>query len=152
MANAFIGIGSNIGDRRGNCLKAVTLLEQHGQTLLKSSSLYETEPWGVKDQPRFINMVVELETELSPSGLLSLLKKIEKDMGRVYSGRWGPRLIDLDILLYEELIVDEEELRIPHPRMHERVFVLEPLAEICPQKVHPVLLQRVDVLLRTLKS
>ena len=152
MAKAYIGIGSNIGDRYDNCLKAIAFLEQRGQVILKRSSLYETEPWGVKDQPRFINMAIEIRTGLSPQELLSLLKKTEKDMGRVYTTRWGPRLIDLDILLYEDRIINENDLQIPHPRMHERAFVLEPLAEICPEKVHPVLLKRIDELLRILES
>jgi 2-amino-4-hydroxy-6-hydroxymethyldihydropteridine diphosphokinase len=152
VAKAYIGIGSNIGDRRANCLAAIDLLRQNGQTILKRSSSYETEPWGMEDQPRFINMAIEIETDLPPLGLLSLLKKIEKDMGRLYTGRWGPRVIDLDILLYEDLIITDTELQIPHPGVHERAFVLKPLAEIAPKKIHPVLLKRIDELLRILKS
>lgn len=152
MAKAYIGIGSNLGDRRGNCLKAVALLRRAGQIILKRSSLHETEPWGVKDQPSFINMAIEIRTDLPPRGLLSLLKDIETDMGRVRTGRWGPRVIDLDILFYDNLVVTEKELQIPHPRMHERTFVIEPLSEISPGKVHPVLLKRVDELLGILRS
>jgi 2-amino-4-hydroxy-6-hydroxymethyldihydropteridine diphosphokinase len=151
VAKAHIGIGSNIGDRLANCLAAIDLLGQNGQTMLKCSSSYETEPWGVEDQPRFINMAIEIQTDLPPQGLLCLLKKIEKNLGRVHTSRWGPRLIDLDILLYENLVITERELQIPHPSMHERVFVLQPLAEISPEKVHPVLLKRIDELLRSLK-
>jgi 2-amino-4-hydroxy-6-hydroxymethyldihydropteridine diphosphokinase len=150
VATAYIGIGSNLGDRQANCLKAIAFLTQAGQSVLKQSSLYETDPWGKKDQPRFINMAVEIETNLKPQGLLLLLKEIENNMGRVYTTRWGPRLIDLDILLYEDLVITEEELQIPHPRMHERAFVLQPLAEICPEKVHPLLHKRIDELLRLL--
>ncbi|MEJ2682826.1 MAG: 2-amino-4-hydroxy-6-hydroxymethyldihydropteridine diphosphokinase [Candidatus Sulfobium sp.] len=152
MAKVHIGIGSNIGDRHGNCLKAVAILREDGQTILKRSSLYETEPWGVEDQPRFINMAIEIETDLDPQELLLLLKKTEKNMGRVYTSRWGPRSIDLDILLYEDMVVTEEDVQIPHPRMHERAFVLEPLAEISPGKIHPVLLKRIDELLHLLRS
>lgn len=152
MAKAYIGIGSNVGDRHGNCVKAVAILRDNGQIILKRSSLYETEPWGVEDQPRFINMAIEIETGLEPLELLMLLKETEKKMGRVYTGRWGPRSIDLDILLYEDMVLTEGDLQIPHPRMHERIFVLEPLAEISPGKIHPVFLKRIDELLSLLRS
>lgn len=151
MARAHIGIGSNLGDRQGNCQKAVALLRMEKQSVLKRSSLYETEPWGVEDQPRFINMAVEIRTGLKPEDLLRLLKKIEEDMGREHTRRWGPRVIDLDILLYDDLIIAREELRIPHPRMHERAFVLEPLAEISPLKIHPILLKNINELLAIVK-
>ena len=150
MARVYIGIGSNLGDRQANCLKAIAFLNQAGQRVLKQSSQYETEPWGKTDQPRFINMAVEIETDLNPRGLLRRLKEIENYMGRVHTARWGPRLIDLDILLYEDQVVTEDELQIPHPRMHERAFVLQPLAEICPENVHPLLHKSIDELLRLL--
>ncbi len=105
----------------------------------------------MEDQPRFINIAIEIQTDLPPPELLSLLKKIESNMGRVYTSRWGPRVIDLDILLYEDLVLTGIELQIPHPGMHERAFVLKPLAEIAPEKIHPVLLKRIDELLRILK-
>jgi 2-amino-4-hydroxy-6-hydroxymethyldihydropteridine diphosphokinase len=148
MSIAYIGIGSNLGNRRYHCLKAVELLEQNGQTVSKISSLYETDPWGVTDQPRFINMAVEIETELLPKELLDLLKRIEKRMGRGKTVRWGPRVIDLDILFYDDLTVNDSDLVIPHPLMQTRAFVLEPLAEIAPGKVHPVLRRNVATLLR----
>ncbi len=139
MPIVYIGIGSNLGDRPGNCLKAIELLEAEGLKVTKRSSIHETEPWGMKDQPRFVNMAIEAETDLAPRQLLRLLKKIEDVMGRVGTMKWGPRIIDLDILLYGDMIVQEADLEIPHPLMHEREFVLEPLSEIAPQKVHPVL-------------
>jgi 2-amino-4-hydroxy-6-hydroxymethyldihydropteridine diphosphokinase len=139
MPIVYIGIGSNLGDRRNNCLKAVGLIEAEGVKVLKRSSLHETEPWGVTDQPRFINMAVEAETDRQPRQLLSLLKKIEDMMGRTETVRWGPRRIDLDILLYDDMIVREPDLKIPHPLMHTRPFVLEPLTEIAALKVHPIL-------------
>ncbi|MBI4945666.1 MAG: 2-amino-4-hydroxy-6-hydroxymethyldihydropteridine diphosphokinase, partial [Bacteroidetes bacterium] len=105
MAIAYIGIGSNLGNREENCKKAISLLEQNGIKVTKRSSFYETEPWGVKDQPKFINMAVEVETHLKPEELLKTIKKIEKDLGRGESMRWGPRVIDLDILLYNNLIL-----------------------------------------------
>jgi 2-amino-4-hydroxy-6-hydroxymethyldihydropteridine diphosphokinase len=138
MAVVHIGIGSNLGNRQENCLEAIRLLGEHGIKVIKRSSMIETEPWGVKDQPRFINMAVEVETELTPEELLKLLKVIEKDMGREATVHWGPRNIDLDILFFNDLVIDTEELKIPHPYLQERQFVLEPLAEISPEKVHPV--------------
>jgi 2-amino-4-hydroxy-6-hydroxymethyldihydropteridine diphosphokinase len=139
MPVVHIGIGSNLGDRHNNCLKAITLLEAEGVKVLKRSSLRETEPWGVKEQPRFMNMAVEAETDMTPRELLSLLKKIEDQMGRTRTVRWGPRTIDLDILFYGDMIIREPDLEIPHPLMHARDFVLEPLQEIAAQQVHPLL-------------
>jgi 2-amino-4-hydroxy-6-hydroxymethyldihydropteridine diphosphokinase len=147
----YIGIGSNLGNREDNCLKAIESLEKNGLHISKRSSLYETEPWGVKEQPKFVNMAIEAETDLSPKDLLLLLKKIEKDMGRLPSMRWGPRIIDLDILLYDDLRINNTDLQIPHPLMHERDFVLKPLAEIAPEKVHPILSRKIGDLLRNSK-
>ena len=139
MAIVYIGIGSNLGDRHKNCLRAVELLKQSGLSVTKQSSVHETEPWGVTEQPAFLNMAVELETGLAPAELLGLLKKIEKDMGRQETVKWGPRLIDLDILLYDDITLNTDALIIPHPLMHEREFVLGPLAELAKDLVHPVL-------------
>lgn len=147
MPIAYISIGSNLGDREENCLKAVRLLSEKGVTVRKRSSLYETEPWGVEDQPRFINMAIEVETEMKPLNLLEMLKIIESEVGRKETYRWGPRIIDLDILLYNELVMAGPDLRIPHPHMHERDFVLRPLAEIAPDTLHPVLKKTVRELL-----
>jgi 2-amino-4-hydroxy-6-hydroxymethyldihydropteridine diphosphokinase len=101
--------------------------------------MHETKPWGVTEQPEFVNMAVETETVLDPIKILQLLKKIEKDMGRQDTVRWGPRIIDLDILLYDDIILKTDSLTIPHPLMHEREFVLGPLAEIAGDLIHPVL-------------
>jgi 2-amino-4-hydroxy-6-hydroxymethyldihydropteridine diphosphokinase len=139
MAIAYIGIGSNLGNRRENCLLAIELLREKGIIVLKQSSLYETEPWGMKDQPRFINMAIQIETSLEPSELLTVLKDIEKKIGRGKSSKWGPRTIDLDILLFDDIILNEDNLTIPHPLMHERDFVLRPLSEIAPDIHHPLL-------------
>jgi 2-amino-4-hydroxy-6-hydroxymethyldihydropteridine diphosphokinase len=139
MPTVYLGIGSNLGDREDNCRKAIDLLMESGLKVVKKSSMHETEPWGVKGQPRFINMAVETETELRPREMLNVLKAIEKRMGRVEAERYGPRIIDLDILLYDSLVIDEPDLKIPHPLMHEREFVLKPLSEIAPDVVHPVL-------------
>lgn len=114
--------------------------------------MHETEPWGVKDQPQFVNMAVEAETDVSPRELLELIKRIESDMGRRPGKKWGPRVIDIDILMYDHLQINEEGLSVPHPLLHERVFVLEPLAEIAPEKIHPVLRKTVRELLNQKSS
>lgn len=137
MAIVFIGIGSNMGDRQANCLRAVDLLGEHGLEVSKISSLYETEPWGPAKQRMFINAALKAVTGLSPADLLAALKKIEKDMGREETEKWGPRIIDLDILFYDNVVIKEAGLEIPHPLLHKRGFVLLPLAEIAPDKRHP---------------
>jgi 2-amino-4-hydroxy-6-hydroxymethyldihydropteridine diphosphokinase len=139
MSTVYIGIGSNLGDRGENCIRAIELLEQRGILVKKKSSLYETKPWGMKNQPLFLNMAIEIETALSPRELLKILKEMEKEIGREPTSRWGPRIIDLDILLFNADVVDEDNLSIPHPLMHERDFVLQPLSEIAPDAEHPVL-------------
>ncbi len=138
MAIVHIGIGSNLGDRQANCREAVRLLGLRGIRVLKQSSMRETEPWGRIDQPLFINMAVEAESDHSPEDLLALLKDIEKEMGRESTARWGPRIIDLDILFYEDRVFHTDSLSIPHPLLHERMFVLDSLCEIIPEKLHPV--------------
>jgi len=146
MSIVHIGIGSNLGDRQENCLEAVRRLEQHDVPVLKRSSMIETEPWGVTDQPHFINLTIEVETDLSPEELLLLLKNMEKAMGREKTAHWGPRVIDLDILFYDDRIIDSADLQIPHPHLHERDFVLLPLMEIAPEKIHPVLKKKISEL------
>lgn len=143
MATVYLGIGSNVGERERNCERALALLRKKGLAITRTSSMIETEPWGVEDQPRFINMAAEARTELGPQALLSLLKEVEAEMGRVPSGRWGPRVMDLDILFYDDLVLEEPGLVIPHPRLHERDFVLRPLREIAPGLIHPVLKKRI---------
>lgn len=139
MSIVYIGIGSNLGDRKANCMRAIELLAGKGIVVRKESSLYETDPWGDKNQPKFLNMAIEIETEIKPQDLLSILADIEKELGRKRSYKWGPRVIDLDILLYNSLTIDQDDLKIPHPFMHERDFVLKPLYEIAPDVKHPVL-------------
>ncbi|MGD2081190.1 MAG: 2-amino-4-hydroxy-6-hydroxymethyldihydropteridine diphosphokinase, partial [Nitrospirota bacterium] len=139
MATVYIGIGSNLGDREANCLRAIDLMAERGLEVKRRSGAYETEPWGVEEQPKFINMAVAVETDAGPQELLRTLKDIEKLLGRRETVRYGPRVLDLDILLYDSLVLDEPGLRIPHPLMHERDFVLLPLSEIAPEAVHPLL-------------
>ena len=138
MTLAYVGLGSNLGAREETLRHAVEQLgEAEGVDVLAVSSLRETEPVGVVDQPPFLNGAVQLETSLPPRELLDLLLVIERSLGRVRGARWGPRLVDLDLLLYGGEIVDEPGLRIPHPRLHERRFALEPLAELDPELAIP---------------
>ncbi|MEO5356310.1 MAG: 2-amino-4-hydroxy-6-hydroxymethyldihydropteridine diphosphokinase [Nitrospirae bacterium YQR-1] len=139
-----------MGDRAANCSRAVELLQSHAVVVKAASSMYETRPWGVTTQPDFINMCVEIDTIFQPSELLTILKKIERDMGRRLIYRWGPRVIDMDIVFYEDMIIKTAELQIPHPHMHEREFVLRPLLELAPHKLHPLLNKTVMELLNEL--
>ena len=139
MAIIYIGIGSNLGDKEGNCKTAIERLSKNGIAVKKISSPYRTKPWGVEDQPDFVNMAVKAETNVNPSELLTILKTIEKEMGRQDGVHWGPRLIDLDLLFYDDLVFSCDELAIPHPLLHEREFVLLPMTEIAAEFVHPVL-------------
>lgn len=136
---AFVALGSNLGDREENLRRALELLSQNGVEIVKISKFIETEPYGVIDQPRFLNGVCQVKTALKPLELLRLLLAVEKEMGRVRLRHWGERNIDLDLLLYEDAIMDTEELRLPHPDMLNRDFVMLPLAEIAPELKHHVL-------------
>ena len=138
MSIVFLGLGSNMGDRKANLAKAVAILSQK-MRLLRQSSLYETSAWGYTEQADFLNQVVQLETDLKALPLLNFLKKTEVEIGRVENFRYGPRLIDIDILFYDDLIRNTKKLQIPHPRIAERAFVLVPLNEIAPDFVHPLL-------------
>ncbi|HOQ10184.1 MAG TPA: 2-amino-4-hydroxy-6-hydroxymethyldihydropteridine diphosphokinase [Syntrophomonadaceae bacterium] len=129
--SVYISLGSNMGSKRENLAQAVELISNiPGVKLKNRSSLYETEPWGKTDQDKFLNQVIEIETSLPPRELLKELQDIEINMGRQRKEKWGPRIIDLDILLYGNEVLDDPQLAIPHPRMRERLFVLVPLAEI----------------------
>ena len=136
---AFIGLGANLGHREATIARALELVSQaEGVDIVAVSSLRETEPWGPVEQPPYLNGAVEVETELRPRALLEVLLGVEHALGRDRSGeRWGPRTIDLDLLLYEDVDVDEPGLTVPHPRLHERLFALEPLAELAPDAVVP---------------
>ena len=130
IVDAFIGLGANLGDRLANLTEAVRLLgATHGVQVVRSSRVYETDPIGPA-QPDYLNAVVELTTSLEPRGLLAACQDVERRMGRVRGERWGPRIIDLDVLTYAREVIDEPGLRIPHPGMHERGFVLVPLLEL----------------------
>lgn len=136
MVDVYIGLGSNIGDRENNLHSAVELIKEKCE-VLKQSSLYETEPVGYDNQDWFLNSVMKVKTLLAPKELLDFLQSIEQIGGRVKTFKNGPRVIDLDILFYDNQIIKEDDLIVPHPRLHERLFVLEPLHEICPDYIHP---------------
>ncbi len=138
LHQAYLGVGANLGDRQANILQALQYIQTRA-SITAVSSFYETEPVGYLDQPKFLNVACAVETELAPPDLLRFLKWIEKRMGRTASFRNAPRPIDLDILLYDDLILQSDPITIPHPRMHERAFVLVPLAEIAPEVGHPIL-------------
>ena len=125
----FIALGTNLGKRKANLRAAIKALPPD-VTVLAESHVYETPPWGYEDQPAFLNMAVKAETEMEPEPLLKYLKQLEVELGREQNFRWGPRLIDLDILFYDDLVIDTPPLVIPHPRLHERAFVLVPLADV----------------------
>ena len=136
----YIGIGSNLGDKRDNCLKAIDRInELPGCRVMAQSGFYLTEPVGVKGQDWYLNCVIALSTDMSAQDLLKRLLAIEADMGRERKGRWDPRLIDLDILLFGNEVIDEKGLQVPHPLMHLRRFVLVPMVFLAPNLIHPVL-------------
>ena len=137
---AFLGLGANVGDREGNLREAIRRLSAAaGVNFLRQSRVYETEPMGITDQPQFLNMVVEVEIgdDVAPRDLLAVAKQIEVDVGRTKRERWGPREIDLDVLLVGDERVKEEDFEVPHPRMWERAFVMAPLAELAPEAKGP---------------
>lgn len=143
-SRAFIALGSNMGDKEKNLINAIEKIKSFNHTSVKKvSSFIKTEPWGYLDQEEFLNGVIEIDTLLPPKELVRLLLSTEEELKRERIIKWGPRTIDLDVILYDDLITEDEEILIPHPRMHERMFVLEPLAEIAPYVVHPLLNKRI---------
>jgi 2-amino-4-hydroxy-6-hydroxymethyldihydropteridine diphosphokinase len=137
MTTAYLSLGSNIGDRAANIARAIAALRARGVRATQESSLYETEPLELRDQAWFLNSAIEIETEFTPAKLMAILLEIERAMGRERRVPKGPRLIDMDILLFGADVVNETGLEIPHPRMAERKFVLVPLAEIAGEAIHP---------------
>ena len=142
----YIALGSNLGDKEKNLKEALQRLEQKGVEILRVSDFIQTEPYGVTDQPAFLNAVAEIRTDRSPLELLHALLQVEQDMGRKRLRHWGERNIDLDLLLYHGDIIDLPELKVPHLDMQNRDFVLRPLAQIAPAAVHPILGKKIEQL------
>jgi 2-amino-4-hydroxy-6-hydroxymethyldihydropteridine diphosphokinase len=140
MKIVFLGIGTNLGRRERNLEQAVAKIEEYIGPVLNSSSIYETGPWGFETKDEFLNMAVKVETALTPSAILERIQRIESLLGRVRGKKqYESRLIDIDILLIDDLVIDEENLKIPHPLLHQRRFVLVPMSEIASEMLHPVL-------------
>ncbi|MCD8740193.1 2-amino-4-hydroxy-6-hydroxymethyldihydropteridine diphosphokinase [Mucilaginibacter roseus] len=152
MAQVFLLLGSNLGDRKSLLAKAAGLIAKQAGTVIAESAIYETQSWGKTDEPDYLNQVVMLQTEQEPEALLNMLLEIEQQMGRERRERWGARVIDIDILFYDDRIINTPQLQIPHPRLHERRFTLEPLAEIAPSLKHPVLKRDILQLLNELQD
>jgi 2-amino-4-hydroxy-6-hydroxymethyldihydropteridine diphosphokinase len=143
----FLLLGANLGHRFQTLSRAVALLHEHVGPVRARSGLYETAPWGVVDQPLYLNQVVQLGTGLATEAVLDRTQQIETELGRVRAGKWGSRLIDIDLLFYDDLVLTTNRLTLPHPLLHHRRFTLVPLADIAPDLVHPVLGQSIRALL-----
>lgn len=145
MAIAYLGLGTNIGNKRRNIITAAALLAERVGDILALSGFYETEPWGFESENFFLNAAVKLKTSFSPLELLQITQQIEKELGRTEksNGAYHDRIIDIDILLYDDEVLRTPQLTLPHSLMHERKFVMDPLSEIAPFVVHPVLKERI---------
>lgn len=155
MASVYIGLGTNKGNKRKNLIMASVYLAERAGDITALSDFYETPPWGFNSDELFLNAALRLETNLSPLDLLTLTQEIERELGRTSKsihGQYEDRTIDIDLLAYDDLIMETPELTLPHPYMHERMFVLKPLAEIAPSYVHPSLHQTIDRLYQQLLS
>ena len=137
---AFLGLGANLGDRKNTITNAIGKLQNHPEiNILKQSSIIETDPYGNENQPRFLNCVIKVQTDLNPEHLLEVCNAIENELGRIRMGKWGPRTIDIDILFIDDMVIHSHDLVVPHQEVHLRKFVLDSLEEIEPEFVHPVL-------------
>ncbi len=148
MSIVYISLGSNLGNREANLKKAISYITQRIGILQQKSSIYETKPWGFNSFNNFLNLVIEIRTDLKPEKVLDELLEIEEEMGiKRNNNGYQDRTIDLDILLYDEIILKNKDLEVPHPRLHQRLFTLEPLVEIAPNLVHPTLKEPINSLL-----
>ena len=155
MADVFLGLGTNLGDKKTNLSMAMEEIRKRVGEITSLSAYYITEPWGFDSQNSFLNAVCKVCTSLSPSEVLSVTQSIERDLGRMkksINGQYSDRPIDIDILLYDNLVIDTPELSIPHPLIHKRLFVMEPLTEIAPKLIHPVLHLSMEDILRNLQK
>lgn len=141
---ALLILGSNLGNRLENLQEACKRLDQKAGRILQKSRVYETQPWGNTDQPEFLNMAVRLETKSTPEELLRAVLQIEKEMGRTRDQKWAPRIIDIDLVMFSDLVIQTPELIVPHPEMHHRNFVLVPCMDVAAGWVHPVFEQTVE--------
>ncbi|MBC8155601.1 MAG: 2-amino-4-hydroxy-6-hydroxymethyldihydropteridine diphosphokinase [Bacteroidetes bacterium] len=148
--NLFLLLGANLGDRLAMLSRAQTLISERVGPISRQSAVYETAPWGVTDQPTYLNQVLNVETALTPEAVLTQTQAIEAQLGRIRLEKWGSRIIDIDVLYYDQLIWQTESLTLPHPLLHERRFTLVPLAEIAPDFVHPVFRKTTQQLLAQL--
>jgi 2-amino-4-hydroxy-6-hydroxymethyldihydropteridine diphosphokinase len=149
---AYLLLGTNLGDRKLNLEKSIAQIKLSIGDVFAISSIYETEPWGNTNQPGFLNQAVGVSTKLSPQELIKELLSIEQDLGRVRLEKWGQRLIDIDIIFYGDKIVDEQDLKLPHPLMQDRKFVLVPLNEIAGEIIHPLFKQKISSILANLSD
>lgn len=148
----YIGLGSNLGDKLKSITEAINLISKlKSVEIVRTSSMIETEPYGKTDQPDFLNCVIELDTDILPEELLKKCLDIENQLGRIRNEKWGPRTIDIDLLLYEDIMMNSESLVLPHPEMHKREFVLTSLNELCPDLVHPILNRKIKDIFMELK-
>ncbi|HWD87553.1 MAG TPA: 2-amino-4-hydroxy-6-hydroxymethyldihydropteridine diphosphokinase [Mucilaginibacter sp.] len=152
MSDVFLLLGSNLGDRQAYLQQAIAHIEQEIAPVVARSSIYETQSWGKTDEPDYLNQVIQLQTNIPAKEILYKILNIEKAMGREREVKWGSRIIDIDILFYGSEVINEDQLTVPHPELHNRMFTLAPLAEIAPGLIHPVLKKNIARLKRELKS
>ncbi len=152
MINVFLLLGSNLGDRQMYLGQAISYIENDIAPVVKASSVYETQSWGKTDEPDYLNQVIMLQTDMPAAAILERILAIEKRLGRQREEKWGSRTIDIDILFYGDEIINEPGLLVPHPRLHERRFTLEPLAELAPELVHPLLNKSISAIKNQLKD
>ncbi len=151
MVGIFIGLGSNVGNREKNLYQALNLIQSYCK-IVNTSSIHETQPLYNPDQPLYLNQIIEVQTTLSPEELLTFLLDIEKKIGRIRTVKYAPRIIDLDLLLYQDKVINQKALILPHPLLHEREFVLAPLLEIAPNTYHPLLNKTMKELFNNVKK